>query len=265
LNAVFEAEKPNLLALDDDSLRAPRVGRERAQEQTDHLIKEFGPLLGTVDEKLKEGPAAEVKRAYSNLDRKSDVYYAADLASETPWTPEQKRRLYELIPRNKEHDTYLFDWAWPLFKNNPEILPILINIREGTGFKDDGEDVVRLVDLFQKNWELAAGKTPVTEAYLAEAERDATEQLRLLRQQGRGKGSPPDMRWRAYTSWAEDYELVADTGRYLARKDPNRNQRFPGIYPERGTTAATGTAAPAPAATTETPTDGPSDTSETNP
>jgi hypothetical protein len=241
-NALLAEDRANLLALPKQSLRSLRLDRERAQSLTDKVIKEFEPLLVEVHASYKDPKLASILKSYETLDRLSNVYYAAELAAETPWTPEQKKRSKELAIINRANDKYLFKWAWNLFEENPDLLPELISIRAGRGNRDDADDVVREVKLFRDRWEPddLAHNCPVTLERLAQAELDATEQINLLKLTEPDKtGSPGDLRWRAFTAWEKDYNHIIHTGRYLRYEEPGIEQRFPGAYPERNPSTPT--------------------------
>jgi hypothetical protein len=257
-NVLFAEDRDALMAIAQDALVVPRLDRERAQNLTEHVKKEFKPLLPEVDAGFKGERLTAVLGAYERLVRRSNVYYAAELAAETPWNPTQKKRSKELTAINRANDKYLFKWAWDLFEDNPDLLPELISIRAGRGKRDDAEDVVREVRLFRDRWEPdeLANNCPVALERIDQAERDATEQLELLKLTEPDKtGSPGDLRKRAYTAWLEDYNLVIQTGRYLRYKEPGVEKRFPGAAPERSPSESV--AAPeAPAPTETAPADG---------
>jgi hypothetical protein len=89
--------------------------------------------------------------------------------------------------------------------------------------------------VFRTNWDSVKDSTLVTEEYLAKAEADATELLKILDEaEDPPKGSPRDLRRRAYSVWHRSYTELYEVGRYLLRHDPDATQKFPGISPERG-------------------------------
>ncbi|WP_437765845.1 hypothetical protein WME77_01965 [Sorangium sp. So ce764] len=247
MNDLFAEMKPTLLELPSDSLQKPRVSRERALQLTAALRQEFAPLVPRLAEELSP---AKVKRRKADLDAlepRALVFYAADLAVDAPWTSAQKERRAALARKVREHDELLSAWAAPVFRKDPEASAIVADIQRGKGTRDDAEDTVRLVALFRRHWPAIKGQTPVKEAYLDEAEADATELLALLDAgETSAKGSPRDLRQRAYTHWLSAYVELLHLGRYLERDDPAAAERFPAVSAERG--ASTPQAAPTPPA-----------------
>ncbi|MBK9258337.1 MAG: hypothetical protein IPM54_00700 [Polyangiaceae bacterium] len=125
-------------------------------------------------------------------------------------------------------------WAAPAFKNNAKATEILADIRRGRGIRDDADDTLRLVALFRDNWDSVQGKTPITIEYLAKADEDATALLLLVDGGSEDiKGSPRDLRRRAYTQWHRAYTELFHVGRYLTRNDPEAHAQFSAISNER--------------------------------
>jgi hypothetical protein len=197
--------------------------------------REFLPLLGMLDTELSPARAAERKADYEALEVSLLVFYAADLAVESRWTSSQKARRKELAAKVRDHDATLSSAAKRAYRNNKEVMRILADIFRGSGNRDDADDTVRLVGVFRDNWASVDGKTLVTKEYLAQAEADATELLKILDDaDDPPKGSPRDLRRRAYSVWQRVYTELFHLGRYLSRHDPEAAQKFPGISPERG-------------------------------
>lgn len=233
-NLMLEEDTPALLKMDGSQLRVPRITRERAFSLTQTLLGNFRSLLPLLSQELSAQRVQERTAQAENLERYAFVLYAADLNAENPLTPAKKKRRYELIEAVRDEDAYLFDWAWPLFRRDPQLLEILIDIRKGRGYRDDAEDVLRLVKLLRDQWVFAKGKTPVTEEYLTQAEKDATEFLKLLDLRDSSKtGSPRDLLQRAYTRWYLTYDELCQLGRYLLRHDPEAAEKFPGVFSKR--------------------------------
>ncbi|MDI1431052.1 hypothetical protein [Polyangium sorediatum] len=234
MNELFEAKRPALLALPDDILLRPRISRERAARLTGILRREFEPLLPLLQSELSASRAADRAADFAALEPNQLVFYAADLAVETPWTSDQKARRGELVAKVRSHDETLFGWAKPAFRTNKEASTILSDIQRGRGIRDDADDTLRLVSLFRSHWASVNGKTPITEADLQTAEAEATELLQILDGgDDPPKGSPRDLRRRAYTAWHRTYAEVFHLGRYLSRHDSAAARRFPAIAPER--------------------------------
>ncbi len=195
---------------------------------------------------------------FEALEANALIFYAADLAIETPWTSEQKARRAYLVKSVHEHDDTLASWALPLFKRNKDLRPLVDDILRGRGTRDDADDTIRWVGLFRQEWSNVEGQTPVTLDSLHKAEEEATELLGILdAAEDETLGSPRDLRRRAFTRWIGTYSEIFHLGRYLLRGDPEAAQRFLAISTERGEAAAAAAptaAAPTAAAPTATTT-----------
>jgi hypothetical protein len=234
MNELFEAAKPKLLLLPSETLLRPRITRERASSLTSTLRREFQPLLSALDSELSPARAAERKADYEALESSVLVFYAADLAVETPWTSGQKARRNELVMKVRNHDAMLSAWAVPVFRGNKEVMVVLANILRGRGIRDDADDTVRIVALFRKHWSDVKSMMPITEQNLTTAEEEATELLQILDgSENPATGSPRDLRRRAYTVWHRAYTETFHLGRYLSRHDPEAAKKFPAISAER--------------------------------
>jgi hypothetical protein len=235
MHALFAGAKGDLLAIPAETLLRPRLPREGVVELTEVIRREFAPLLSQLAGELSEARAAARRADYDALEARARIYFAADLAVEEPWTPAQKARRAELVARVREHDETLSGWAVPLFRKDQEASALVADILRGKGIRDDAEDTLRLSALFRSRWGEVAGKTPVAEAQLAEAESEAAELIRILDTlESEGLGSPRDLRRRAFTYWFQPYTELFLLGRYLLRHDVAAAERFPGIAAEHG-------------------------------
>lgn len=239
MNDLFAEAKPVLLGLPSESLVQPRVSRERALQLTAVLRREFAPLVPSLSEELGPDRARRRKADYDALEPRALVFYAADLAVDAPWTSAQKERRAALTRKVREHDELLSAWAVPLFRKDDEASALVADILRGKGTRDDAEDTIRLVALFRKHWATVKGQTPIEQCTLNEAEADATELLGLLDAGATStKGSPRDLRQRAYTHWRSAYLEIYHLGRYLMRHDPAAAERFPAVAAERSAAPA---------------------------
>ena len=234
MNELFIAAKPALLAMDADTIVRPRVPRERATQLTTILLRELSPLEPRFVEELSPARAKARKADLAAVGPNAQIFYASDLAIEVPWTSQQKARRAELVKKVHAHDDYLSGWAVPLFKHDEERSSQVADIVRGKGTRDDAEDTVRWAALFRSEWAHAKGKTPVTLAYIAGAEAEATELLQMLDvDTNESFGSPRDVRRRAYTRWLSSYNELYQLGHYLLRAEPEAAARLPGISAER--------------------------------
>jgi hypothetical protein len=241
MNELFVSSLSALLALPGDRLMRARIPRERVEQLTAVICSEFRPLLPRLVEELSPARAAERTADYEALEPRAQVYFAADLAVEEPWTAAQKARRAELAARVREHDERLSGWAVRLFEQDEEARAVVEDILRGKGIRDDAEDTIRLVALLRRHWDAVVGKVPATEAELAEADAEAQELVQILdAMEGAAPGSPRDLRRRAFTWWFQAYTEIFLLGRYLLRHDVVAAERFPAVPAERAALVAGG-------------------------
>ena len=229
----LNAARSSLMELNEDDLCLPRVSRERSGDQTEVMVKNFTVKKDQSNETFSPAHAAKLLDYLNNLNNYSWVYYAADLLFENPKKEEKKRR-QELMVECRKHDRYLFKWAYPLFEDDEKLKVVLIDIRKSRNSRDDAEDTIRCSKLYKDNWIFAEGKTPVTLEYIAQAEKDATELLYLMKKlEKKAKDPAKDLRIRAYTVWYKAYTALKHAGRYLCRDEDEAEKLFPGVSPVR--------------------------------
>ena len=235
MDELFADALPRLLALPAERLIRARIPRERVLELSAVIVGEFRPLAERLEDELSTDRAAERKADFEALEPRALIYCAADLAVEEPWTSAQRARRAELAARVRDHDEALSGWAVTLFEHHEEARLVVADILRGKGIRDDAEDTIRLVGLLRRHWPAVAGRVPVTEAQLAEAEADAIELVQVLdAMEGTTPGSPRDLRRRAFTWWFQAYTEIFLLGRYLLRNDLAAAERFPAVATERG-------------------------------
>jgi len=233
MHELLAAARNDLLALPTASLERPRVTRERAVQLTTTLRQEVEPLLPRFAEVLAPDALAARTADYQSLEERALIYYAADLAIDAAGPSAMRAQRADLAAKVHEHDALLSEWAAPLFRKHAAAAAELTAILRGRGVRDDADDTLKLVSLFRRHWPAVQGQTPVTEAYLTEAEADATTLVQLLDQLEGAANTPRDLRRRAFTYWSRPYQEIYHLGRYLLRFDPEAAERLPGLTPER--------------------------------
>lgn len=233
MNELFEAAKPELLALPFSSLEPPRITRARALSLTRVLLRELKEVVPRFAVELSTQRARERAADYATLSVKAQVYCAADRVVEAPWTPEKRARRKELVRLVREHDRHLSSWAVPVFRMDEEASAEVASILRGEGLRDDADDALRLARLFRKKWADVKGKIPVTWEDLLAAEADANELLQILEViDSDSPGSPRDYRKRAFTAWVTAYNELLAAGRFVLRNDSDAAQRLPVVSAE---------------------------------
>ncbi|MBI2375830.1 MAG: hypothetical protein HYV07_17690 [Deltaproteobacteria bacterium] len=226
-----EAAKAELLAIRDDQVRRSSISGARATELTHQLVAAFTPLLGRLSDELSPARAASVQKDFAVVPPWCEDFVATDVLSEFPWSTENRKRRQELSLALREHDRALTNWANVLLTSNEEAARAIAVIRPGSGLRDDARDVSQWVAVYQAHWSLAEGKLPYSREQLEDVGKLAMEQLGLLAATDDKRGSPGDLRNRAFTRWASAYESVARVGRFLGDSD---GAPIPGIAPKVG-------------------------------
>lgn len=228
LNELLDEARPALEAMDASELVARKVTRERALELTGILRDHLSAIDPRLDAELHEDRVKQRRAQLAKLGDRAWAFYAADLRTTEALSDTARARRDALAERVAEHDRTLFKWASPLFGDEPAAAENLRDIARGTGRRDSGEDVLRLVKMFRDAWPEVKGLTPVSAAMLDEAEGEATELLELLRP---GAGNPArELAARAYSAWHHDYNDLLGVGRYLSWGERDSTTRFPGIH-----------------------------------
>ncbi|MBI4814608.1 MAG: hypothetical protein HY791_00010 [Deltaproteobacteria bacterium] len=231
-----EAARAELLAMPDAQVQRSSISGARATELTNELVTTFTAHSGRLSDELSAERVATVQKDFAVVPSWCEDFVAADLLSEFPWSTEKRKRRQELALALREHDRVLTDWATVLLASNADAAKKIAVIRPGSGLRDDARDVSQWVELYQAHWSLADGRLPYSREHLEAAGKLAMEQLQLLEATDEKKGSPGDLRNRAFTRWASAYESVARVGRYLSDSD---DISIPGISPKRRPERAT--------------------------
>jgi hypothetical protein len=239
MTAILEEFRAELEAIPRERFVTINVQRDRVMELTEITVASFQKYAPELAARLSAGDAKQRREELERVPLRAQAYYAADLLAEEAYADERGKRRRQLFDRVAEHDRTLMKWARPLFGDDAELAALLDDIQHGTGHQDSADDVIRTVGVFRGHWSQAAGQTPITEAYLDEAEADATQMLESLSQ-----GKPQearDLARRAYAAWHADYQEIIALGRYLARHEADAAASFPGVRPVRTSTARTKT------------------------
>lgn len=118
------------------------------------------------------------------------------------------------------------------FGRDPEIIPLLDQLRPGQGHQDLAMDLLGYADIYAaRSKEVAADTTNYRPTDLAEARRLAGEILsHLSAAQSPRARDAYDLLQRAWTWLLRVYTEVQEVGRCLLRYDPRREERFPSLF-----------------------------------
>ncbi|MFO7568085.1 MAG: hypothetical protein R6X02_35925 [Enhygromyxa sp.] len=230
LSKLFEDAKPELDAVDPRNFVKRAVTRERVLSLSNTLLESWARMAERLLKELSQERADERRKELERLDSRAWVYYAADLAANEIYSDTARKHQAKLAREVAEHDDFLIKWAKPVFGDDPEHASTIADIARGRGARDDADDVLRLVALFNEHWaKLGSLQGVVTKERLATAEAQATEQLDILRNSA---SNPARKRARAaYALWFADYDELMQLGRYLSRREDDSIERFPGVRP----------------------------------
>lgn len=227
LTQILERFRAELEAIAREQLARINILRGRVIELTDIVCDNFARCEAIMDKVFVPAYAQERRAQRDLLPLRAQAFYAADLLADEEQGIYEEGERKQLFERVAEHDLTLLGWARPLFGRDAVLAKVLDDIERGKGYRDDADDVVRLVRVFWSNWAKAEGKTPVDAAYLKESEADATEALAIL---DKKNAQARVLARQAFTAWRTDYLEVVATGRYLLRNEPKVNELFPGIH-----------------------------------
>jgi hypothetical protein len=243
LSELFSRYTAQIMQIKEEHRARPRVSRSRALEQTHLLLKNFAPFQDKAKSHFQGEALQGYQVAWTRLPESVLVYYKADLMQEQPWEEQRVEQRQRLSLRVRQHDRRFTRWAEALFLDETVFSEAeqallqaqIAQIKEGRGPKDDAEDTLRWGDLFLQHHAKALAIPYLKEADIKQAQQEARDLILLLSDNGQTptQGSPHDLWWRSYTLWSQDYNQIADLGRFLAGNPTNADELFPKIHPER--------------------------------
>lgn len=118
------------------------------------------------------------------------------------------------------------------FKKDPEIAPLLAVLRPGTGYRDLAADLIGYAGIYERRAkEVASDTTNYRSTDAADAHRLAGEILSHLSASTSPRAREAyDTLRRAWTLLLQIYFEVSESGRWLLRYDPRREERFPSLF-----------------------------------
>lgn len=118
------------------------------------------------------------------------------------------------------------------FKKDPQVAPLLAVLRPGTGYRDLAADLLGYAEIYQRHSEeVASDTTNYRPTDRADAQRLAGEILsRLSAAMSPKARTAYELLQRAWMLLLQVYSEVSETGRWLLRYDPRRDERFPSLF-----------------------------------
>ncbi len=117
------------------------------------------------------------------------------------------------------------------FAEHPTHGPVLAQLRPGTSYADRAGDLLGYAQIYEAEHAVVSKDTKYKPTHLADAKKHAGAIYAAL-----GQSMTPqarawaDLLWRAWTLGSAMYFEVRETGLYLHRYDPLREQRFPSVF-----------------------------------
>lgn len=163
--------------------RRPLIGPHDATGNVKGLAAQALLLLaagGPAEQVFKAGHLADLRAKAAGLTTDLQTFYGAwlRLRNVEVASPADYKEITEAL---RLWDARLFPWAWAALHLNPLVKPILLDIRKGTGPRDDADDVNRLVLLILAHWASFGASLPFTREELVEAAALATRFLAMDR------------------------------------------------------------------------------------
>ena len=248
IRALLEAHESALNALPFANLRAPRVTRMRAIQQASDLLGAFAVIDSQLHHIYSPEYIEKLRETVGALPVYRDLFVAADLALELPWSPETKVQREELTTKVRDHDTTLSRWVGAAIEEagTADERTVAKLTRPGTGRQDDAEDTIRWVDAGLARDEIRELIPVKVVASMPAMREDARTLLLLLGIVPDGTDGPNVVRRRAYTLFANAFDCVLANGAHAARQlgiDVTFEPLWPG--PATAATKAVATEPPA--------------------
>jgi len=217
LRPTLDASRPRLLAVADSSVRFPWITRERMRDQTRTAIVGWKTVAPDAEVIFATPYFEQLAATAQELPTLVGIYWATDLNAGTPQTPATKAERDALVASVRSADARLTRWMMPAIEElgtDDERATALL-LRPGSGHQDDANDVVGWVSIALGNPKIGA-LLPLSTDDLLRMQATALRLSGVLGDTDQQKGSPNDLRNRAYTLWAEAFERLARNGRHVA-------------------------------------------------
>jgi hypothetical protein len=246
METLLQQWKSTFTKISDEELQRVQVDGERAMELSLHLLKNFDSITGELDKQLSPALSKQTRQMLKEFESVTKAFYAAEILRDQKLTSVEATQLAELREKVRVHDDELFSWAWVLFRHKEGIRDLLTEIRAGRGFRDDAEDVLRLVKLYREQWSTIKAKSPYSEKELTTAAEEATQLLTLWQKTQGSKPESHKLFRQGFVVWSRMYDELKAVGRFVARSNENIEERFPKISRPRSRKTNRPTVEPAP-------------------
>ena len=236
LDELVEEAMPDMMAIPQDEQVSPRLGRDPAEVCTNTTKGNAEKKFDKAEEALSESFCNSLRVCLDKLPAAVKVYYATDLLFENMGKENYSHQRKELADKIHGYNLKLYNWAWALYSDDEKISPVLIAVKKGHGYRNDGGDVVVITKILKDNWDYVEGKIPLTFEYIDRASKEAAQFLDLLNkieEKGEAQKKARELRRRAYTIWVKMYNQVRRTYRFVLWEEKNFSKLFPSPSPLR--------------------------------
>lgn len=238
IRATLEAHASELAALPSATLRAPRVTRMRAIQQTSALLGAFAALDSQLLSIYSTSFCERLRETAGQLPVYRDLFVAADLALELPWSPATKVQREQLTLKVRSYDATLTRWVGAAIDEagTESERAIAALIRPKSGRQDDAEDTIHWIDTALASPTLLALLPKKVVASMPAVRADAHTLLLLLGVAPGNAAGPGVVRRQAYTLFANAYDLLVTNGAHAAQQ-LGIDAQFEALWPGPSTPA----------------------------
>ena len=217
LRHTLDTSRPRLLAIADSSVRFPWVTSERARDQSRSLLAAWTQVATDAEAMFAAPYFAQLAATAEELPTLIGIFWASDLNAGTPQTPPTKAERDALVVAVRKADARLTRWMVPAIEElgTDDERATALSLRPGNGYQDDANDVVGWVSIALGNPKIGA-LLPISKDELLSMQTTALRHSALLGNTDQRKGSPSDLRNRAYTLWADAFERLERNARHVA-------------------------------------------------
>ena len=204
-----------------------RLTGERAFELSEYAERKFAFWLAKAPELLHPAHAAEITQVSQRLTTRATVFQAATTAlMQVEGLPD----FDTLRKRVRFLDEDLFGYISHSLRGEVALAPVFKAISRGQGYWDDAQDVVAECQIIRKYFARLTG-FPYTLDEVNGFEREAVAFMAAVKNRAQVGEHEHDIRSRAWTLFAFEYDRVKRAGRYLLDGAPGALVEFPGLTP----------------------------------
>ncbi|MCB9638238.1 MAG: hypothetical protein H6728_17105 [Myxococcales bacterium] len=231
LESLLEKWRPEMDALDADSLEHPAFSGARAEALTEGLVRHFVTITPLALKNFERQQWKEYGGVWISMHDRLWLFVAAEkafLEALGEQAAEYSRLLEEVGGRMQG----LMPWARVLAQVDADIAETLADLQRPRDLRDPADEAIRLVSLLRANQDLLGQALCLPEDALLALDQAAEALLQVLDEASIERLSfAQNTMFRAYTIWVRSYRLLASMGRFLQRDQFDIESKFPEAAP----------------------------------